>query len=336
MYHGPISRDIARGLLALQRRIKDANIPPSKLDETINIATWNIREFGKKARSEAAIHYIAEILGQFDLISVVELRNDLEDLAKVLRILGPYWDVVHSDMIPDAGGNYERLGFIYDKRAVVFTGLAAEADPPRRKKGLEYLSEQSFWRSPYLASFKSGNFDFVVLTTHIRWGDEKSLEPRAREIEMLADWVEGKRRDKLAEDKDLLVMGDFNIPARGDACWKALTKHGLQIPEALLGVECGSDLAKKKRYDQILHYAQYPKSFTNAGGVLDFFIDEDHIRELFPSGMTKHQFTFELSDHLPLWLQVCTDLDSERLDQIIQMRPAQSADQKQRRRAAGR
>ena len=328
MDHGPISKDIASGLLALQQRIKAANIPSSKLDETINIATWNIREFGKKARSEAALHYIAEILGQFDLIGIVELRNDLGDLAKVLRILGPYWDVVYSDMIPDAGGNYERLGFIYDKRAVVFTGLAAEADAPRKKKGLEYLPAQGFWRSPYLASFKAGSFDFVVLTTHIRWGDEKDLTPRVQEIQMLADWVEGKRRDRFAEDRDLIVMGDFNIASRDDACFQALTRHGLQVPEALLSLDHGSDLAKKKRYDQILHYPQYPKSFTNAGGVLDFFIDDAHIAELFPEGLTKLQFTFELSDHLPLWLQVCTDLDSERLDQVIQMSTRQAPERK--------
>jgi hypothetical protein len=75
MNHGKVSAEIANGLLKLKERIKAANIPSSKLDETINIATWNIREFGKKKRSIAAIHYIAEILGQFDLIGLVELRD---------------------------------------------------------------------------------------------------------------------------------------------------------------------------------------------------------------------------------------------------------------------
>ena len=73
------------------------NIPSSKLDESINVAVWNIREFGKVRRTDAAIHYIAEILGQFDLIALVELRDNLEDLGKVLPILGPSWDVVYSD-----------------------------------------------------------------------------------------------------------------------------------------------------------------------------------------------------------------------------------------------
>jgi len=316
IHHGKVTKEIAKGLIALRKRIDAAKIPSSKLDETLNIATWNIREFGKKRRTEAAIHYIAEILGQFDLIGIVELRDNLEDLSRVLKILGPYWRAVYSDMIPDHGGNHERVAYVYDRRAATFNGLAAEADAPRKKVGLEYLPQESFWRSPYMASFKSGNFDFILLTTHIRWGG--SLEARQKEIAMLADWVEGKRRDKYCEDHDLIVMGDFNIPSRQDPLFKAITKHGLQIPKALLGLDHGSNLEKNKRYDQILQYPNYPENFTNAGGVLDFYIDEAHIKQLFPAGMSKLDFTFQLSDHLPLWMQISTDIDGEKLEELIQ------------------
>ena len=65
MHHGDVSPQIAKGLLALRKRILASKVPSSKLDESINVAVWNIREFGKKKRSEAAIHYVAEILGQF-------------------------------------------------------------------------------------------------------------------------------------------------------------------------------------------------------------------------------------------------------------------------------
>src|SRR5438874_3726993 len=114
MFHGNVSLEIAQGLKALRGRIEAAKIPSSKLDETLNIATWNIREFGKKRRSEAAIHYIAEVIGQFDLVGIVELRENQQDLQRLLPILGPYWDVVFSDAIPDAGGNDERICFAYD------------------------------------------------------------------------------------------------------------------------------------------------------------------------------------------------------------------------------
>ena len=112
MNHGNVSVEIAKGLKVLKERIAAAKIPPSKIDESLNIATWNIREFGKQERTTAAIHYIAEVLGQFDLIGVVELRDDLTDLARVLDVLGPTWRAVYSDMIPDAGGNRERIAMM--------------------------------------------------------------------------------------------------------------------------------------------------------------------------------------------------------------------------------
>ncbi len=314
MHHGPVSAEIAKGLIALQERIADAKIPSSKLDETLNIATWNIREFGKERRTEAAIHYIAELLGQFDLIGLVELRDDMGDLGRVLKILGPYWDVVYSDMIPDPGGNRERLAFVYDKRAVTFNGLAAEANPPRTKKGQEYLGEFSWWRSPYVASFKAGNFDFVVLSTHVRWGENAAS--RVVELRMLADWVDAKAKEKHREDRDIIVMGDFNIPStKNDPLFDAITSKGLQIPKALRGLKVGTNLAKDKRYDQILHLPHYPENFTNAGGLVDFYAGK--IAPLF-SGMSKDEFTYQMSDHLPLWIQINTDIDGFQLDQIIQ------------------
>jgi endonuclease/exonuclease/phosphatase family metal-dependent hydrolase len=111
-------------------------------------------------------------------------------------------------------------------------------------------------------------------------------------------------------------MGDFNIPSRTDALFAAITKHKLQIPKALLGAH-GTNLEKDKRYDQILHHPIYPENFTNAGGELDFYIDETRIKQIFPGGMTREKFTYQISDHLPLWMQINTDIDGQKLEQII-------------------
>ena len=323
MHHGDVSPQIAQGLLALQKRITAAKIPPSKLDETINVAVWNIREFCKVHRTEAAIHFIAEILGQFDLVALVELRNDLTDLGRVLPILGPSWDVVYSDWIEDAGGNKERVAFLFDHRAVTFNGLAAEVDAPRRKKGREYLATQSFWRAPYMCSFRAGNFDFIAVATHARWGD--SIEGRQAELQMLADWIDTRFKDKFAEDHDLIVMGDFNVPKIGDSLFKALTSRGLQVPDALVNLRAGSQViggsnfGKDARYDQILHLPTLKKRFSNEGGTLDFFGSDASIKVLFPNkDYTRNKFSFQLSDHFPLWVQIKTDIDGERFNQIVQ------------------
>ncbi len=211
MFHGDITANIASGLKELKKRIQKTIIPPSTLDESINIATWNIREFGKKRRKKASIHYIAEILNQFDLIAITELRDNLSDFNRVLKVLGPYWKIVFSDYITDSGGNRERVAYLYDKRAVVFTGLASEADSPRKKdkKTGEYVPQFSWWRSPFIASFSAGNFDFVLITVHIRWGSGKKA--RIKPLKLLADWVDKRRKEKHGVDKDIILMGDFNI-----------------------------------------------------------------------------------------------------------------------------
>jgi hypothetical protein len=312
MFHGSVSPAIARGLKTLRERIALAKIPSSKLDETLNIATWNVREFGKVRRSEAAIHYIAEIIGQFDIVGLVELRDNLADLARVMPILGPTWKAIYSDAILDPGGNRERVCYVFDQRAVTFNGLAAEASAPRKKKGKEYLPETSWWRAPYVASFSAGNFDFLLFTTHVRWGDD--LAARRDEIQGLANWIEAKMNEPHAEDKDIIVMGDFNIDNRADALFKALTSRGLKLPKALLTDAFGSNLARDKRYDQIVHSPQFPDTFTNAGGVLDFY--RDNHKPLLPD-LDKQAFTFQLSDHLPLWLQINTDIDGFELNQLI-------------------
>jgi len=99
MNHGNISLNTAKGIKALRKRIEGQKqkIPSSKLDESLNVATWNIREFGKKRRWTESIHLIAEIISQFDLVAITELRSNLGDLRRVLDVLGPYWDVIYSD-----------------------------------------------------------------------------------------------------------------------------------------------------------------------------------------------------------------------------------------------
>jgi hypothetical protein len=323
MHHGTVSTEIAKGLLALKKRIAAAKIPPSQLDESINVAVWNIREFGKVHRTEPAIHYIAEILGQFDLIALVELRDDLTDLGLVLPILGPSWDVVYSDWMDDSGGNQERTGFLFDRRAVTFNGLAAEVDAPRGKKDTEYLASLSFWRAPYMCSFRAGNFDFIALATHARWGN--SEKGRQAELQMLADWIDVRFKDKSVEDHDLIVMGDFNIPKIGNQLFNALTSRGLQVPDALKTLKegdqtvGGSNVLQNARYDQILHLPTKKERFSDHGGIVNFYRDDAGIKELFPTqNLDLAKFTFQLSDHFPVWIQVKTDIDGERLTQIVQ------------------
>lgn len=318
MRYGNIPSHIAKGLICLRQRILTADIPPSTLDKSINIATWNIREFGRKPRLEASIYYIAEILNQFDLIALTELRDDLDDLRRVIDVLGHNWDVIFSDFTNDRGGNKERIAYLFDKRTVQMTGLAAEADPPRKKntKG-EYVPEYGWWRSPYMASFQSGNFDFVIVTAHIRWGN--NINERVHALETFRKWVIKRRKNPKALDQDFIIMGDFNIPDREHAAFSALTgkNQELHIPDSLLAIK-GTNLSRRNTYDQILHSPTQDERFSGRGNVLDFY--QNDWQTLYPKKShrpkDKHAFTYEMSDHLPLWLQINTEIVDPYLHSI--------------------
>lgn len=141
---------------------------------------------------------------------------------------------------------------------VQFTGMASHLHPPREKEGDEYLARVSWWRPPYVASFRSGNFDFVIAAAHIRWGN--GVGPRATEIGMLADWAIRYAAAPRTVVRDVLLVGDFNVPSIKSETFRVLTERGIAIPEAVAGV-FGTDLAQGKRYDQIL---AVPHKLTDA------------------------------------------------------------------------
>ncbi|WP_016939594.1 hypothetical protein [Nitrosopumilus sp. SJ] len=169
MDHGKIDDVTKKGLKILRERIRNAEIPNTILDKNIKIATWNIRKLAGN-RKQISLHYIAEILSNFNMIAITELTVNTDDLEEIMRIMGPYWKVIYSDTNMDVKGNGERIGYLYDGRIIEFTGLAAEADPIRlepENKTDEWIPILTWWRSPYLVSFKAGQFEFVMLAVHI-------------------------------------------------------------------------------------------------------------------------------------------------------------------------
>lgn len=317
--HSKLNLAELEGIDLLRKRIRTAKIPSSSLDESMNLCTWNIRHWGQKKRKRFSLHCIAEIFHQFDLIAVTELRRNLSELKYVLDLLGPFWKAVFSDYAADAGGNRERIAFVYDSRAVIFTGLAAETDGPRKKNRAtgQYVPEFNWWRKPYLASFRAGHFDFVLLAVHLQWGTTKG---RKKELAELARWVRAFQKDEYHVDRDVIALGDFNIPNYQSELYQAVSQFGLSAPASILNLDHGSNLAKDKRYDQILHHPTLTGSvFSEFGGVVDFYKGNHQLFKPYKD-LSKTKFTYELSDHLPLWVQLKLDVEDEQLDQLMAKR----------------
>ncbi|GAH78984.1 unnamed protein product, partial [marine sediment metagenome] len=93
-----VRKRTAQRLLLLKKELP--KIPKKSISENIILATWNIREFDAEAygkRLDEAIYYIAEIIDHFDLIAIQEVRDDLEGLNRVMKILGWWWKSVLTD-----------------------------------------------------------------------------------------------------------------------------------------------------------------------------------------------------------------------------------------------
>ena len=80
----------AEKLLVLKTAL-DNSIPAKTVDQTLLLASWNIRELGGTkygGREKEALFYLAEILSRFDLIAVQEVRDNLDALDGLMSILG--------------------------------------------------------------------------------------------------------------------------------------------------------------------------------------------------------------------------------------------------------
>lgn len=92
----------------------------------------------------------------------------------------------------------------------------------RRKAGTRRITLGGAPR--ILLLFARDNFDFGVVTVHLRWG---SGTPGT--ADGTANWARKRSRDERGFDRDLLVVGDMNIPSRESEPLRAVSRHGLRL-----------------------------------------------------------------------------------------------------------
>jgi endonuclease/exonuclease/phosphatase family metal-dependent hydrolase len=331
-------------LLALRRRLDDPvhGVPQRTQEETLLLATWNIRDFDKPTfgkRSEEAMHYIAEVVARFDLVAIQEVYRNLEALERLMKLLGGNWKYIVTDTGEGSAANDERFAFVYDTRKVRFAGLAGEVVLPPVVIDGERRPPRQLARTPYICGFRSGWTDFVLCTVHILYGSGSANHPeRVEEIRQIARFMKDRSTDPAAWSQNVVVLGDFNIFSRDDITMQALTDQGFVIPEELQKIP-GTNVPKNKHYDQIAFRVRPGRlDTTGRAGVFDVFNvvyrDEDealYVDEMGDAYHTTsdgaprqnpglyyrtHWRTHQISDHLPMWIELrinYTDAYLERL-----------------------
>lgn len=344
----PAGKRTIEKLLALRKSL-DEQIPQRTLEKTLLLATWNIREFDSPkygARTPESYYYLAEIIARFDLIAIQEVREDLSALEQLRRLLGPHYECFFTDVTEGKQGNGERMAFLYDSRKIKPGGLASQMVLPpfqiKNEKGeIEFRPASQLVRTPFIFGFKSGWTDFILTTVHIYYGENDANNPtRVEEIKQASNYLKRKSEDPFEWSRNLILLGDFNIFSPKDITMQAIINAGFIVPEELQNLP--SNIARDKFYDQIAFKIR-PEKFGTTGkaGVFDFFDvvftpeeEKLYAPEMGEGYMTSKDGkpreekarrryymdwrTHQMSDHLPMWVELRIDYSNEYLERKLQ------------------
>jgi endonuclease/exonuclease/phosphatase family metal-dependent hydrolase len=355
--HKDDAQEVARRLLMLRNRLQK-QVPQRNALSSLLLATWNIRELGADekfgTRLDESLLYISEIVSHFDLVAMQEVNENLSDLQELVKLLGGWWDYLVTDVTLGASGNSERIAFIYDSRKVRFDHLAGELVLPDGKK--KKVVQPA--RSPFMCAFKAGWRRLTLCSVHIFFGKSKPDDPRRiEEIRAISEALakRNNRRQNIAdgEPESVVLLGDFNIfNAKTDATAKALQKNKFLVPKALLVKKedrlvepLTTNALRDKHFDQIAFHDPKNRLKASKGGVFDFqqviygateaknYLSAmersapEKFKKASASDKELEKFyrqwrTFQVSDHLPLWVELQTDFADAYLASVMRGKKA--------------
>jgi endonuclease/exonuclease/phosphatase family metal-dependent hydrolase len=313
--------NLERELTALRDHAKERKLPSKGRDKLL-VATWNIANLGVQKRRPNDYKLLAEICSWFDIVAVQEVNDDLTGLRALKDALPDHYRALFSE----ASGNQERQAFVYDSRKVrQLEKVGRLSIPPSQLKKIKppgtAVPFEGFDRGPYLAAFEAGSFRFLLVNVHLFFGSEEpeDMARRARETYAVAWWAASRQKSKHAFTKDIIPLGDFNLPAltpddpillaltaKGlelGRLWNELKQKGMQFPDQHSSAIGGSSLGGQKHYDQI---AFFPGDTPELDRVDVFDFDNAIFRALWNRGNPKQFMAwlrYYISDHRPLWAE---------------------------------
>lgn len=198
-----------------------------------------------------------------------------------------------------------------------------------------------FARTPFLVTFQAGWLKFILCTVHIYYGSgREGMDRRNREIRKLTEFLAERAKKENDSDADnfFFLLGDFNILGKDHTTWQSLHTNNFMVPGQLEEIPEGSNVKRDKAYDQIAFWkrtrrrdGQHTAIDTGNAGIFDFFRyvfrygdddpeqeDERYYAE--KVGKTRLSYptwrTYQMSDHLPMWLELRIDFGDDYLEAI--------------------
>jgi endonuclease/exonuclease/phosphatase family metal-dependent hydrolase len=255
---------------------------PARVTDTIRVATWNIQVFGEsKLQDPAAMNVIVNVLRNFDVIAIQEVRAVNQDVVPELVTMLNAGGEHHYDYVLGP-----RLGRTSSKEQYAFLFDLASIEVDRNQLYTVLDEDDRLHREPLVGWFRARAappeqaFTFTLVNVHT---DPDEVD---RELDALADVYFSVQSDRRQED-DTIMLGDFNANDR------SLRRLGEIQGLARLVIDTPTNTLQTAQYDNMLFLEMTTPEFTGRGGVFDF------LREF---NLTREQAT-AVSDHLPLWAE---------------------------------
>lgn len=324
-----------------------AEIQEKRHANSLIIGSWNIKHFdGGRPRLPESFHYIAEVIDHFDICALQEVKN-IWAVERLKNLLGPNWDYFINDSSDVGRGNNERMAYIYNKNKVRFRNLIGELMFDQT----DLTGDEPVSRTPFFASFQAGWFRFTLCSAHIASKDEAGRPSRAEEIGLITQELSERAKK---EDQVYIFLGDMNTDDREHPAFKKIEENGFSVPEfpatnstgekffdliAFAGPENVSNrlefgvvnyyksvftdiekadyepLSKAMKGRNSREYSDYWKFHQDSYAA----IESGELGEGYDNWDTKYSSwrTNEMSDHLPVWIELRTDYSDEYLDRFL-------------------
>lgn len=263
------------------RAAAPSQVPAGRDAAVLRIASWNIQAFGQsKLDKPQAVQVIAEVLRQFDVVAIQEVRSKTQDvlprLLSVVNAEGAHYDYLLSPRLGRTSST-EQYAFVYNTAVVQTDREAAYTvnDP-----------DDLMHREPFVAPFRARGvpaeqaFTFTLVNVHT---DPDEVQA---ELNVMDDVYFAVRNDGRGED-DVILLGDFNADDR------RLGELG-RVPE-LAGAlsHVATNTRGTAMYDNLFVSQKATVEFNGRAGVVDI------LRE-FNLSMPE---ALDVSDHLPIWAE---------------------------------
>lgn len=272
--------------LSIGKEIVNSGDKQKKNEGKITIASFNAMRLGEKEKN---YEVMAKVLSNFDLIGIEEVMHEkgLKKLkAHLIKLTGEKWEYIISENSVGSEGYREYYGYIYRK----------EKFQEVRKLGFyKEKNENEFMREPYGAYFKSGNFDFVYVISHSIFGDKETqrLIEASNYVNVYEYFL------KKSEESDIIIAGDFNVPADSPAFRNLSERAGVSY---LLSPEENPTTLSDERlvssYDNFFINREKTREFLENSGVYNFVKSDNY------AIIKKY-----ISDHLPIFSEYSIEYD---------------------------